>query len=77
LTDFRYFNSKKSAILEAVKMTLGDHYTENNENIKKVSINLVIETLIEGPTTIFSESQHRPVVIVVVLYMNRLVFNFY
>lgn len=29
-------------------MTLGDRYTENIENIYKVSINLVIETLVEG-----------------------------
>ncbi len=29
-------------------MTLGDRYTENIENIYKVSINLVIETLIDG-----------------------------
>jgi hypothetical protein len=29
-------------------MTLGDRYTDNIENIYKVSINLVIETLVEG-----------------------------
>ena len=29
-------------------MTLGDRYTENIESIYKVSINLVIETLIDG-----------------------------
>jgi len=29
-------------------MTLGDRYTDNIENIYQVSINLIIETLIEG-----------------------------
>ena len=29
-------------------MTLGDRYTDNIESIYQVSINLVIETLIEG-----------------------------
>jgi hypothetical protein len=45
-----YFELKKirNPFLEAVKMTLGDRYTDNIENIYKVSINLVIETLVEG-----------------------------
>jgi len=38
----------RNPFLEAVKMTLGDRYTENIESIYQVSINLVIETLIEG-----------------------------
>lgn len=38
----------RNPFLEAVKMTLGDRYTDNIENIYKVSINLVIETLVEG-----------------------------
>lgn len=43
-----YFWKIRNPFLEAVKMTLGDRYTENIENIYKVSINLVIETLVEG-----------------------------
>jgi hypothetical protein len=38
----------RAPFLDAVKMTLGDRYTENIENIYQISINLVIETLIEG-----------------------------
>jgi hypothetical protein len=58
-----YFKKIRNPFVEAVKMTLVDRYTENIENIKKVSINLVIETLIEGPTTTFSGSRHWPVVL--------------
>jgi hypothetical protein len=72
-----YFKKIRNPFVEAVKMTLVDRYTENIENIKKVSINLVIETLIKGPTTTLSGSWYWPVVIVVVLYMIRLLFNFY
>ncbi|XP_046462107.1 neuroglobin-like [Daphnia pulex] len=43
-----YFWKIRNPFLEAVKMTLGDRYTDNIENIYKVSINLVIETLVEG-----------------------------
>ena len=48
----------RNPLLEAVKMTLGDRFTENIENIYKVSINLVIETLIEGYEK--AEQQHQP-----------------
>ncbi|KAG8337488.1 hypothetical protein J6590_022522 [Homalodisca vitripennis] len=34
--------------LEAVKMTLGDRYTDNVENIYKITIKLIIETLEKG-----------------------------
>lgn len=34
--------------LDAVKTTLGDRYTENVENIYKVTIKFIIETLIKG-----------------------------
>lgn len=34
--------------LEAVKMTLGDRYTENVEAIYKITIKFIIETLIKG-----------------------------
>lgn len=51
---FLVFTQKiRNPFLEAVKMTLGDRYTENIESIYKVSINLVIETLVEG----FEEAQ--------------------
>lgn len=43
-----YFRKIKGPFLESVKMTLGDRYTDNIENIYQVSINLIIETLIEG-----------------------------
>jgi len=43
-----FFWKIRNPFLEAVKMTLGDRYTENIESIYQVSINLVIETLIEG-----------------------------
>ncbi|KAL3265642.1 hypothetical protein HHI36_009847 [Cryptolaemus montrouzieri] len=34
--------------LEAVETTLGDRYTENVENIYKITIKFIIETLIKG-----------------------------
>lgn len=34
--------------LEAVATTLGDRYTENVENIYKITIKFIIETLING-----------------------------
>ena len=34
--------------LEAVKMTLDDRYTENVENIYKLTIKFIIQTLIDG-----------------------------
>jgi len=43
-----FFWKIRNPFLEAVKMTLGERYTENIESIYQVSINLVIETLIEG-----------------------------
>ncbi|XP_075232948.1 neuroglobin-like [Lycorma delicatula] len=46
-----YFWKIEQPFLEAVKMTLGDRYTENVENIYKVTIKLIIETLEKGFTT--------------------------
>lgn len=34
--------------LEAVKTTLDERYTENIENIYKIAIRLIIETLVAG-----------------------------
>ena len=45
---FFFLQKIKGPFLESVKMTLGDRYTDNIENIYQVSINLIIETLIEG-----------------------------
>ncbi|KAH1027667.1 hypothetical protein HUJ05_001132 [Dendroctonus ponderosae] len=34
--------------LEAVETTLGDRYTSNVENIYKITIKFIIETLVKG-----------------------------
>lgn len=38
----------ETPFLEAVQMTLGDRYTQNVENIYKITIKFIIETLIKG-----------------------------
>lgn len=43
-----YFWNIEKPFLEAVETTLGDRYTENVENIYKVTIKFIIGTLIEG-----------------------------
>uniref|UniRef100_A0A1B6ELW5 Globin domain-containing protein n=2 Tax=Cicadellinae TaxID=33370 RepID=A0A1B6ELW5_9HEMI len=43
-----YFWKIEKPFLEAVKMTLGDRYTDNVENIYKITIKLIIETLEKG-----------------------------
>ncbi|PSN56257.1 hypothetical protein C0J52_00384 [Blattella germanica] len=43
-----YFWKIEKPFLEAVKMTLEDRYTENVENIYKVTIKFIIETLVRG-----------------------------
>nr|XP_018898062.1 PREDICTED: neuroglobin-like isoform X2 [Bemisia tabaci] len=43
-----YFWKIEKPFLEAVKMTLGDRYTENVENIYQITIKLIIETLVKG-----------------------------
>lgn len=43
-----YFWKIEKPFLDAVKMTLGDRYTENVESIYKVTIKFIIETLIKG-----------------------------
>lgn len=42
------FQKIERPFLEAVKMTLGDRYTDNVENIYKITIKLIIETLEKG-----------------------------
>jgi hypothetical protein len=42
------FQRIERPFLEAVQTTLGDRYTENIENIYKVTIKLIIETLVRG-----------------------------
>ncbi|XP_022196829.1 neuroglobin [Nilaparvata lugens] len=46
-----YFWRIEKPFLEAVKMTLGDRYTENVENIYQITIKLIIETLEKGYNT--------------------------
>ncbi|XP_022647711.1 neuroglobin-like [Varroa jacobsoni] len=43
-----YFWLIEKPFLEAVKLTLGDRYTDNIENIYKTTIHFILETLIEG-----------------------------
>ncbi|KAF0771713.1 neuroglobin-like [Aphis craccivora] len=43
-------NKIEVPFLEAVKTTLGDRFTENIETIYKITIKLIIETLIKGYT---------------------------
>ncbi|KAL0280695.1 UNVERIFIED_CONTAM: hypothetical protein PYX00_001914 [Menopon gallinae] len=43
-----YFWKIEQPFLQAVEQTLGDRYTENIENIYKMTIKLIIETLIQG-----------------------------
>uniref|UniRef100_A0A6P7GYU0 Myoglobin-like n=1 Tax=Diabrotica virgifera virgifera TaxID=50390 RepID=A0A6P7GYU0_DIAVI len=43
-----YFWKIEKPFLEAVELTLGDRYTENVENIYKITIKFIIETLIKG-----------------------------
>ena len=38
----------ESPFLEAVKLTLGDRYTENMDHIYKLTIKFVIETVVKG-----------------------------
>lgn len=45
---FLYSQKIEKPFLEAVSVTLGDRYTENVEGIYKITIKLIIETLIEG-----------------------------
>lgn len=42
------FQLIEKPFLEAVKLTLGDRYTENIENIYKTTIHFILETLVEG-----------------------------
>lgn len=42
------FQRIEDPFLDAVRTTLGDRYTENVENIYKVTIKFIIETLIKG-----------------------------
>ncbi|XP_018573743.1 neuroglobin-like [Anoplophora glabripennis] len=43
-----YFWKIEKPFLEAVQTTLGDRYTDNVENIYKITIKFIIETLITG-----------------------------
>ena len=38
----------RAPFLESVKMTLGDAYTENMDNIYQLTIDLILKTLVEG-----------------------------
>ncbi|XP_037081167.1 neuroglobin-like [Pollicipes pollicipes] len=43
-----FFWKIKNPFLEAVKVTLGDAYTDNMDNIYKLTIDFVISTVVEG-----------------------------
>nr|CAH7715141.1 unnamed protein product [Callosobruchus chinensis] len=43
-----YFWRIEQPFLEAVETTLGDRYTENVQNIYKITIKFIIETLVKG-----------------------------
>ncbi|XP_003738429.1 neuroglobin-like [Galendromus occidentalis] len=43
-----YFWLIEKPFLEAVKLTLGDRYTDNIENIYNTTIHFILETLVEG-----------------------------
>lgn len=42
------FQLIEKPFLEAVKLTLGDRYTDNIENIYNTTIHFILETLVEG-----------------------------
>lgn len=42
------FQRIEGPFLKAVEQTLGDRYTNNVENIYKVTIKLIIQTLVDG-----------------------------
>lgn len=43
-----FFMKIKNPFLDAVKMTLGDAYTDNMENIYRITIDFIISTLMNG-----------------------------
>ncbi len=43
-----FLQKVEKPFLEAVKTTLDERYTENIENIYKIAIRLIIETLVSG-----------------------------
>ncbi|KAF0297944.1 Neuroglobin [Amphibalanus amphitrite] len=43
-----FFFKIRTPFLEAVKLTLGDAYTENMDNIYQLTIDLILKTLVEG-----------------------------
>ncbi|KAK7074044.1 hypothetical protein SK128_010114 [Halocaridina rubra] len=43
-----YFWKIESPFLEAVRLTLGDRYTDNMDNIYRITIKFLIETVIRG-----------------------------
>lgn len=42
------FQNIRDPFLEAVKITLGDRYTDNMESIYKVAITFILQTMVEG-----------------------------
>ena len=42
------FQKIREPFLEAVKITLGDRYTENMESIYKIAITFILQTMAEG-----------------------------
>lgn len=45
---FSFSQKIEAPFLAAVESTLGDRYTPNVENIYKITIKFILETLIEG-----------------------------
>ncbi|XP_046381362.2 neuroglobin-like [Haliotis rufescens] len=66
---FRGFRSEifwtmRSPFLEAVKITLGDRYTENMETIYKIAITFILQALTDGFTEEHKDSNSVPPVLV-------------
>ena len=49
------FQKIREPFLEAVKITLGDRYTENMESIYKVAITFILQTMSEGMADALAE----------------------
>ncbi|XP_025829446.1 neuroglobin-like [Agrilus planipennis] len=55
-----YFWKIETPFLTAVEQTLGDRYTENVENIYKITIKFILDTLVDGYNNGESSSARKP-----------------
>lgn len=46
--NYLLFQKIREPFLEAVKITLGDRYTENMESIYKIAITFILQTMADG-----------------------------